>query len=240
MTLKVLCDAVDALENARDTDELRVEMKKFARAMGFDTFTYVLNLSIPSLKAQRFVLNAFPDAWLNRYVSAEYFKIDPLFKHAQTTSLPAIWNDQMFHQGRSAEFWEEARAFGLGDGVSFSIHDQPGVKGLFSIARDQAMDLNDAGLAELIGRGQLFAGLVHHAVVRLELPNMLPEQQTTLTTREQECLMWAAEGKTAWEIGQILGITERTAVFHINNVVQKLGASNKTQAIVRAVALRLV
>jgi DNA-binding CsgD family transcriptional regulator len=29
-------------------------------------------------------------------------------------------------------------------------------------------------------------------------------------------------------------------VFHINNVIQKLGASNKTQAIVRAVALKLV
>ncbi len=38
------------------------------------------------------------------------------------------------------------------------------------------------------------------------------------------------------EIGQILSITERTVVFHMNNVIQKLGASNKIQAIVRRLA----
>ncbi|WP_217579138.1 LuxR C-terminal-related transcriptional regulator, partial [Mesorhizobium sp. GbtcB19] len=30
-----------------------------------------------------------------------------------------------------------------------------------------------------------------------------------LSDREMQCLQWAARGKTAWEIGQFLGITQR-------------------------------
>ena len=161
-------------------------------------------------------------------------------QHAERSTLPAIWSDQMFHDGKSEQFWEEARSFGLHSGLSFAVHEQPGVTGIFSIALDKVVDLEGMDLAALIGRAQMFASLLHHAVVRLDLPRLLPGQAAALTAREQECLKWAADGKTAWEIGQILSITERTAVFHINNVIRKLGASNKTQAIVRAVALRLV
>ena len=35
------------------------------------------------------------------------------------------------------------------------------------------------------------------------------------------------EGKTAWEVGAILGISERTAVLHVNNAMHKLGCTSK-------------
>jgi DNA-binding CsgD family transcriptional regulator len=126
------------------------------------------------------------------------------------------------------------------DGLSFAVHEQPGVTGIFSLARDKQIDLPAAEMAALIGRAQMFASMLHHAVVRIDLPKLLPHGNVALTARERECLKWSADGKTAWEIGQILNITERTVVFHVNNVIQKLQASNKTQAIVRAVALKLV
>ena len=45
------------------------------------------------------------------------------------------------------------------------------------------------------------------------------------------------EGKTAWEVGAILGITERTAVLHVNNAMHKLGCANKHQAVLKALRL---
>jgi DNA-binding CsgD family transcriptional regulator len=95
-------------------------------------------------------------------------------------------------------------------------------------------------LAALIGRAQMFASLLHDRVSRLDLANLHPTTDRNLTARERECLKWSADGKTAWEIGQILGIAERTVVFHLNNTVAKLGVANKTQAIVRAVVLKLI
>ncbi|WP_348632859.1 helix-turn-helix transcriptional regulator [Mesorhizobium sp. M4A.F.Ca.ET.020.02.1.1] len=56
-----------------------------------------------------------------------------------------------------------------------------------------------------------------------------------LTAREYECLQWAARGKTAWEIGCILGVTRRTAAFHLDNARRKLGITTRSQLVARVV-----
>jgi len=61
-----------------------------------------------------------------------------------------------------------------------------------------------------------------------------------LSDREIDVLRWTAEGKTSAEIAVILDISERTVNFHVNSVVAKLGATNKTSAAVRAAMLGLI
>jgi LuxR family transcriptional regulator, quorum-sensing system regulator SolR len=61
-----------------------------------------------------------------------------------------------------------------------------------------------------------------------------------LSDREIDVLRWTAEGKTSAEIATILDISERTVNFHVNSVVAKLGATNKTSAAVRAAMLGLI
>lgn len=60
--------------------------------------------------------------------------------------------------------------------------------------------------------------------------------KTILTARESEVLRWVANGKSAWEIGEILEITKRTVDEHVQTAVRKLGAANRTHAV--ALALR--
>jgi len=57
--------------------------------------------------------------------------------------------------------------------------------------------------------------------------------QPHITKRELECMRWASEGKTSWEISQILNISERTANFHLANCIEKTGSINRQQAIVK-------
>lgn len=238
--LNLLCDAYDALAHAQSPHELRGEADKFTRQSGFEHFAYVLSIKAPSLKPQHYIINGFPNGWHERYIARGYFEVDPVVQHTQGSLLPAMWSSRVFHTRKSREFWEEAGAVGLRTGMSFAVHGQSGMTGILSLARDKTLDIPAAEMAALIGRAQMFASMLHNAVVRIELPKLLPEQSITMTPRERECLKWSADGKTAWEIGQILNITERTVVFHMSNVIQKLGASNKTQAIVRAVTLSLV
>ena len=54
----------------------------------------------------------------------------------------------------------------------------------------------------------------------------------TLSNREQVVLHWATEGKSAWEIGVILSISESTVKFHLGNIYRKLGVSTRAQAVV--------
>jgi DNA-binding CsgD family transcriptional regulator len=62
----------------------------------------------------------------------------------------------------------------------------------------------------------------------------------TLTLREREVLTWISLGKSAWEIGEILGIAKRTVDEHAQTAARKLGAANRTQAVAIAVRARLI
>ena len=52
-----------------------------------------------------------------------------------------------------------------------------------------------------------------------------------LTLREEEVLKLMSEGLRNKEIAARLGITERTATFHVGNVLAKLGADGRVEAI---------
>lgn len=62
----------------------------------------------------------------------------------------------------------------------------------------------------------------------------------TLTARERQVLELVAGGCSNREIGERLGITTGTAKAHVERVIGKLGAADRTQAAVRGVALGLV
>ncbi len=88
---------------------------------------------------------------------------------------------------------------------------------------------------------QLFAVHAQDAAMRILLPEAPEEKDLcSLTPRELECLRWTMEGKTAWELGRILGIAEQTAVRHTFNASKKLGCVNKHHAVVKAMRLGLI
>jgi len=55
-----------------------------------------------------------------------------------------------------------------------------------------------------------------------------------LTPRQIECLMWAEQGKSARDTGQILGISQRTVEKHLEQAYEVLGVRTRIQAVVRA------
>jgi LuxR family quorum sensing-dependent transcriptional regulator len=76
------------------------------------------------------------------------------------------------------------------------------------------------------------------AIIHRERTTVAPE--ITLSKREQEVLQWAAEGKSEWEIGLILGLSEHTAEKFIRSARMKLQAGNRTHAVAQAIRLGLI
>lgn len=82
--------------------------------------------------------------------------------------------------------------------------------------------------------------------VSARLLRRMTERQTggapteNLTPRERQVLELVANGMSNREIGAHLGITTGTAKAHVERVIGKLGAADRTQAAVRGVALGLV
>lgn len=61
-----------------------------------------------------------------------------------------------------------------------------------------------------------------------------PRELETLTPREQAVLAGVVEGLTNKQIAVRLGISDRTAQFHLSNVLNKLGVASRTEAAVLA------
>lgn len=65
------------------------------------------------------------------------------------------------------------------------------------------------------------------------------QQSAALSFREKEVLNWLKKGKSSGDISIILNISERTVNFHVKNIMQKLDAVTRTQAVATAIELGL-
>ncbi|MCL5736505.1 MAG: response regulator transcription factor [Actinobacteria bacterium] len=66
------------------------------------------------------------------------------------------------------------------------------------------------------------------------------EDQTDLTDRELEVLKLMVDGLTNPEIAKKLFVSRSTVKFHVSNILMKLGASSRTEAVSMAIHRRLV
>ncbi|WP_245270124.1 helix-turn-helix transcriptional regulator [Nitrobacter hamburgensis] len=74
-------------------------------------------------------------------------------------------------------------------------------------------------------RIRLYRELCYRTLVRLRRPRSRGNK--LVTPRELDCLLWAGEGKTDWEISVILGISPSTVTKHIASARDKLNAGTR-------------
>lgn len=230
-------ECFDALLNIESEQELFVHAARIAKSMGFEYCAYGIQMPVPVSRPNVALFNNYSDEWRQCYDSRGYLAVDPTVRHAFKSTLPLVWSDQLFAE--APDFWEDARSHGLKVGWAQASRDASGAVGLLTLARG-AETFTETELATNQAKMSWLVQYVHAAMARLLTPKLAPESRVILTAREKEVLRWTAEGKTAYEISQILSVAERTVNFHINNIVGKLGTANKTQAAVKAAALGLL
>jgi len=94
-----------------------------------------------------------------------------------------------------------------------------------------------AAIREVAAGGSYFRGAAANAIAR-EVRS--PRDPDGLTPREREVIHLVSEGLSNKQIAQRLGIAERTAKFHVRQIMSKLGADNRAQAVALATRRRLL
>lgn len=94
-----------------------------------------------------------------------------------------------------------------------------------------------AAIREVAAGGTYFRGAAADAIAR-EVRS--PRDPDGLTPREREVIRLVSEGLSNKQIAQRLGIAERTAKFHVRQIMAKLGADNRAQAVALATRRRLL
>lgn len=73
-----------------------------------------------------------------------------------------------------------------------------------------------------------------------QVPPIIEVRRSDFTDRELDVLRGLAQGQSNKQIGQVMGISEGTVKVHVGNILTKLGAKNRTQAVLRANELQLL
>ena len=181
--------------------------------------------------------------WVQRYIEEDYSHSDPVVRDCLETLLPIRWTDSYRSNSRTrkeSDMMSDAWEHGYQRGLTVPIHGPNQDFGILSLYSD----LSDSQFITNADNTQhdvhLISHYIHNAVQKkLKLEVVIPKP-LALTNREVEILQWTVEGKTAWEIGSILQISERTVNFHIQNVMEKFGVHNKTQAAAKAIGMGML
>jgi DNA-binding CsgD family transcriptional regulator len=87
---------------------------------------------------------------------------------------------------------------------------------------------------------------LHSAWIRTQITSTqegsgpAPAGAGVLTPRELEILRWIYLGKSNCEVGTILGISGLTVKNHVQKILRKLNVVNRTQAVGKALDLRIL
>lgn len=225
---------------SRTEQEFRSEIVRFSQQLGFATVSAITVIDQPMTSPQFLSVDNAPPAFRETMDDASLGRIDPVMQHCKSHSVPIIWNQDTYTRHGLGDLWEEQASFGYRTGVCLALHMPEGRHFVFGVDREQALPKDPVELTRIVADLQLFAVHAQDAAQRILV---LPEarlERPALTPRELEALRWTMDGKTAWEVGELLGIAERTAVLHINNAMHKLGCASKHQAVLKALRLGLI
>jgi transcriptional regulator EpsA len=137
-------------------------------------------------------------------------------------------------------FARELERIGATQLLSHGVHDADGrTLSLFTFAcRPGTIGARQIYLA------QLLAPAMHSAWVRTQVtraPGSTDKAHgaSVLTVRELDIIKWIYLGKSNFEIGAILKISPLTVKNHVQKILRKLNVVNRTQAIGKALELRI-
>lgn len=228
-TLDVLA-VIEEIETCTTVDSALGVYKGFIEFYGFSSYL-IGKMSNPASQTKNDVITNWSPEWIDRWVDQNYVFHDPIFQFALRKREPFLWStvyNKTTKTGR--QVLNESREFNLNDGIAIPIATDFGPLGCISIATDKVQITNEhIPLIELVSI---------HFYQHLQSLQLIeaPELFGALTKRETEVLHFVAEGKTNWEIGKILQLSEFSIKDHIHNLTVKLGATNRAQAV--AVAIR--
>jgi DNA-binding CsgD family transcriptional regulator len=225
---------------SQSRDEFRDEVVGFTKRLGFETVSATVVIDHLLGEAEFITVDNTPQAYRDSFQNRENWRLDPVMQHCKRQSMPIIWSQKTYVAQGLGDKWEEQARYGYRNGIALALHMPEGRHFFLGVDRDQPVPMHAGELTRVVADLQLFAVHAQDAALRILAPGGSEPGNPALTPRELETLRWTMEGRTAREVGEVLGITERTAALHVNNATHKLGCVNKHQAVLKALRLGLI
>ena len=233
-------EVIESVSQATRFEESNDVLRNAIIEMGFSHVAYGA-VNLPSIKRVRPLIAAtYAAEWQKHYIQAGYVNIDPVVRAGLGGVLPVDWSKIRSDDPLVLKFIGEAQEFKIGRvGLSIPIRGKYGEFALFSVTAEMSPSEWQKRLNLLSRDLMLLAYQFHDWAMRVE-GIATDISLDLLTAREKDCLRWRSQGKTDWEISQMIGISESTVKFHLENSRAKLGATNTIHAVAKAIVHGLI
>lgn len=224
----------------KSLEDIKPECQDFCTSLGWEYYLFgvvdATSLSSPKITT----ITNYPEGWWCFYFKEEMQKCDPVVRYCFDKSTPIRWDKLMeieeYVSPEAEKMMTKAATFGLANGFSIPIKSPSGEVAIFSLATPHLESI-DERYNHALHYAQTLSYTLLEAYLRLKAET---ETNFRITPRERECLFWACEGKTAWEISKIIEVSERTVIFHMTSATKKLGAANRQHAVAKAILHGLI
>jgi LuxR family quorum-sensing system transcriptional regulator CciR len=229
---RVVQDFAHASRSARSMAQLRALLCEAAWALGFH------HLMLQGASGQVWLAD-LPAGW-NAVAPATG---DAVLAAAVQSYAPFLWSDipRLVALTRpQRDFLDAAHGAGIGAAVAVPIHRPRGAQeaGSYSVFAGCCSFLMKNGVPlplQSLAAAHYVGALAFDAAESLREPK--PDNASRgpqLTPRQRDCVALVAQGKSDWEIGQVLGISESTVHKHIEDAKRRFGVSTRVQLVVRS------
>jgi len=235
-------DAVGLIDRTGKIDNINELNQEFGRhigAFGFSFYSCAGFLRHGQPFEYQVLMDRLPQGFLDSY-QQECLDIDPSLRSVVSTNKCLVWSEFQKGQDDSDDAFDKILAvsgrFGMEEGLTIPIHHPGDYSGVVMMGGSKPEVDQEAVLLM-----QMLAIHCHDRALEilgdeLALARRGDAPDTVrLTSRERECVGWVAEGKSDWDISEILGISQSTAHFHIENAKKKLNVRTRVQLVVSAI-----
>lgn len=222
---------VQSIEEINDPVAVAAAFQSFILQLGMRTACCMKVPEHGEDVAEHVLMNTNPSEFVEQYVERDFVKRDPMVVEMFRTFQAYAWSDVLARrklEDDQKEIFYSGSDFRMNVGFVVPIFGATGYAGLASITGESGTLTNPIRAAL-----QLSSIYVHNKLLALRRRKEL--RRIHLTPRESECMRWAASGKSDWDIGEILGISEKTVNFHLENAKRKYGVATRVQAVVAAI-----
>jgi LuxR family quorum-sensing system transcriptional regulator CciR len=230
-------DRVDAFVRAagevQSEEELAVLVEGASREIGFHYFALTHHLDIRAAPRPVIRLHNYPLGWVDYFDEQKLGPSDPVHRASHLTTVGFAWSrlDRMIRlTPRDHAVLELAACNGIGDGYTVPAHVPGESNGSCSFATRAGQKLPE----EHLPTAHLIGAFAFEAARRLWRVRGTHPPLAQLTDRQRDCVVWAARGKSDWEISRILGIGRETVIQHLKDARDRYTVSNRTQLTVQA------
>ena len=219
--------------------DLEETLKTIAADIGVCHISY-LRLS-PDKSADASLLAAivtYSVRWQHRYFEKQYVLIDPVMAKGSKAVLPFDWEELVSDDPVVQAFFMDALSYGVGrNGISIPVRNRRGAFAVVSFSSNHSRQEWEEFKTSNMVKLQLISVLVDSAAsVNLKL--VIPPVK--LSKREEQCLIWAARGKTYQDISDILNISFGSVKSYLDTARHKLNCINLTHAVAVAIATGVI